>query len=177
VVRLDPGPRILTVANAHLEVFSTARCRRRQMQFLLSKIPPGAAVVTGDFNTNTFNRGNAFHTFQALNYLLRSDVKSRVLTPWLYEPLFEDLRAAGFSWERFNDTVATCSVDLSTLEDRFYVPRPIRTRILDRCRILPLRLDFITCRDLVAVSPGRTITDLPCNPSDHLPITCDLALE
>jgi hypothetical protein len=28
---------------------------------------------------------------------------------------------------------------------------------------------------LTAVSPGHTITDLPCQPSDHLPITCDVS--
>jgi endonuclease/exonuclease/phosphatase family metal-dependent hydrolase len=177
VVRVDCRGRPVTVANAHLEVFSTSRSRQRQMKLLLSQIGPGAAIITGDFNSNTFNRGNAFHTFQSLAYLLRSDVKTRALSPWLHEPLFQDLRAAGFSWEPFNDAVATCSVDLSTLEDRFYVPRPIRTRVLDRCRILPLRLDFITCRGLRALSGGRTITDLPCHPSDHLPITCDLDFE
>jgi endonuclease/exonuclease/phosphatase family metal-dependent hydrolase len=178
IARVDCGSgRIITIANAHLEVFSTARCRQRQMKFLLAQIPPGAAVITGDFNTNTFNRGNAFHTFQSLAYLLRSDVKSRALAPWLYEPLFQDLRAAGFSWESFNDTLATCSVDLSTLEDRFYVPRPLRTRILNQCRFLPLRLDFISGRGVVPLSAGHTIMDLPCRPSDHLPITCDLTFE
>lgn len=178
IVRVDCGSgRILPVANAHLEVFSTARCRRRQMRFLLSQMPPGPAVVTGDFNTNTFNRGNAAHTLLSLGHFLFGDVKSRALTPWLYEPLFDELRSAGFSWESFNDSAATCSVDLSTLEDRFYVPRPIRSRILKRCRVLPLRLDFITCRGLHAVTPGRTITDLPGQPSDHLPIACDIELQ
>lgn len=178
ITRLDCGNGLaLTIANTHLEVFSTGRCRRRQMEFVLSAIPPGPAIVTGDFNTNTFNRGNAFHTFHALVHLLGANVKSRALAPALYEPLFHELRSAGFSWEPFNDTLPTCSADLSTLEDRFYVPRPIRNRILDRCRILPLRLDFIVCRGVQACAPGRTISDLPCQPSDHLPITCDVMLE
>jgi endonuclease/exonuclease/phosphatase family metal-dependent hydrolase len=178
VVRLDcGGGRTLTVANAHLEVFSTGGARRRQLRFLLSKIPPGPAVITGDFNTNTFDRGNVLHTFRSLAYLLRADVKSRTLAPWRHEPLFEDLRSAGFSWEAFNDALPTCSVDLSTLEDRRYVPSPVRRRILDRCRVLPLRLDFITCRGLRPILPGRTITELPCRPSDHLPITCDVTFE
>jgi endonuclease/exonuclease/phosphatase family metal-dependent hydrolase len=147
------------------------------MRCLLPHLPAGPAVVTGDFNTNTFDRGNAWYTFQSLGHLLRSGVKSRVLSPWRYEPLFQELRAAGFSWEPFNDTLPTCSVDLSSLEDRRYVPGPIRERILKRCRVLPLRLDFIACRGLRASAPGGTITDLPSQPSDHLPITCDLVFE
>ncbi len=178
IVRLDCGSgQTLTVANAHLEVFSTARCRRRQMRFLISEISTGAAVITGDFNTNTFNRGSAFHTLQSLAVLLGSNVQARPLTPWFYEPLFGELTAAGFSWESFNDTLPTCSVDLTTLEDRVYVPAPIRKRILDRCRILPLRLDFIAGRGVRAVCAGRTVTDLPCRPSDHLPVTCDVEVE
>lgn len=175
IVRLDCGNgRSLTVANAHLEVFTTMRCRSRQMRFLLDHLEPGPAVVAGDFNTNTFQRGSLVRTLQSLLCLLRRDVKSRAMTPWCYEPLFEDLRRAGFSWEGFNDALPTCSVDLASLEDRVYVPAAIRNRILSQCRILPLRLDFIACRGLRPLCPGRTLTDLPCQPSDHLPITCDI---
>jgi endonuclease/exonuclease/phosphatase family metal-dependent hydrolase len=175
IVRLDCGNgRSLTVVNAHLEVFTTMQCRSRQMKFLLDHLQTGPAIVAGDFNTNTFQRGSVLHTFQSLVYLLRRDVKSRAMAPWSYEPLFRDLRKTGFSWEGFNDSLPTCSVDLSSLEDRVYVPAAIRNRILSRCRTLPLRLDFIACRGLRALSAGRTITDLPCQPSDHLPITCDL---
>ncbi len=176
IVRLECGfGRSLVIANTHLEVFGTARCRSRQMKFLLERVPPGPAIVTGDFNTNTFNRGSAFHTFEALSLLALADVKSRVRSPWLCEPLFEDLAAGGFSWQPFNDTLPTCSVDLSSFDDQTRVPTLLRNFILSRCRILPLRLDFIACRGLRALYPGRTITDLPCRPSDHLPITCDVA--
>ena len=175
IVRLDCGNgRTLTVANAHLEVFTTTRCRSRQMRFLLQHLDPGPAVVAGDFNTNTFQRGSFVHTFRSLLCLLCLDARARVTAPWRYEPLFQDLRNTGFLWERFNDSVPTCSVDLSELQDRAYVPAAIRNRILERCRILPLRLDFLACRGLHALSAGRTVTELPCRPSDHLPITCDI---
>jgi endonuclease/exonuclease/phosphatase family metal-dependent hydrolase len=175
ILRLRCGAdKVITVANVHLEVFGTARCRSRQMKFLLERLPPGPAIITGDFNTNTFDRGSALHTFQSLALLLRRDVTSRLLNPAMHEPLFGDLRAAGFRWDAFNDTLPTCSVDLSTLEDRKYVPTPLRNFILSRHRVLPLRLDFICCRGLRALSEGRTVTDLPCRPSDHLPITCDI---
>ena len=175
IVRLDCGSgQILTVANTHLEVFGTARGRARQIRFILDSLPDGPAIVAGDFNTNTFNRGSALHTLSSLMLLLRRDIQRRVLQPAIHEPLFEELRISGFSWAPFNDQQPTCSVDLSSVEDRKYVPSFIRNLILSRCRILPLRLDFIACRGVRAVTPGRTITDLPCQPSDHLPISCDL---
>jgi endonuclease/exonuclease/phosphatase family metal-dependent hydrolase len=175
IVRLDCGSgRIVTVANTHLEVFGTARCRARQIKFIVDRIPAGPAVITGDFNTNTFSRGTIPHTVQSLTRLARRDVQSRTLHPTLHEPLFKVLGSSGFSWTGFNDTLPTCSVDLSAVEDRKYVPSVIRNFILSRSRVLPLRLDFICCRGLLARTPGRTITDLPGQPSDHLPITCDV---
>jgi endonuclease/exonuclease/phosphatase family metal-dependent hydrolase len=177
IVRTDCGAgRSLTIANAHLEVFGTAACRGVQMKFLLDRLPAGPAVVTGDFNTNTFSRGSALHTCHALALLALTEVESRALTPWNYEPLFKHLSTAGFSWESFNDKQPTCSADLASLDERTRVPSVIRKLILSRYRVLPLRLDFICCRGLQAVSQGSTIRDLPWQPSDHLPITCDVSL-
>ena len=177
IVRVDFSGRSLTIANAHLEVFTTRRCRSRQMKFLLEHISPGQAIVAGDFNTNTFDRGSLLQTLHALSCLLLPAVKSRALAPALHEPLFGDLRSAGFAVVPFNDTLPTCSVDLDSLQDQPYVPSLIRNRILENCRILPLRLDFIAGRALRARSSGRTVTDLPSQPSDHLPITCDISFE
>ena len=176
IVRLDCGDgRTLTVANVHLEVFGSAHCRSVQMRFLLDRLQPGPAIVTGDFNTNTFSRGSAFHIFRSLAIVAFTDAPSRVAVPWRYERLFKQLAAAGFFWQGFNDSHPTCSVNLKSLEDRVNVPAFVRNFILSRCSFLSLRLDFICCRGLTATSPGRTITDLPCQPSDHLPITCDVS--
>jgi endonuclease/exonuclease/phosphatase family metal-dependent hydrolase len=177
IARLDCGPRgIITVANTHLEVFGTARCRGIQMKFLLDRLPEEPAIVTGDFNTNSFSRGNALRMCHSLAVLSFADAQARVGSPWRYEPLFKCLRAAGFSWDEFNDDKSTCPVDLHSLEERANLPAFIRKFVLSRCSSLPLRLDFICCRGIRAASPGRTITDLPSQPSDHLPITCDLLL-
>jgi endonuclease/exonuclease/phosphatase family metal-dependent hydrolase len=175
IARLDCGARgVLTIANAHLEVFGTSRCRGVQMKFLLDQLPPGSAVVTGDFNTNTFSRGNVLHLIYSLGVISFADAPARVRSPWPHEPLFKHLAAAGFSWDAFNDAAATCPVDLHSLEERADLPAFVRKFVLSRCSSLPFRLDFICGRAVRAVSPGRTITDLPCQPSDHLPITCDL---
>jgi endonuclease/exonuclease/phosphatase family metal-dependent hydrolase len=176
IARLDCGKdRTVTVANAHLEVFGTAHCRAVQMKFLLEHLGDGPAIVTGDFNTNTFSRGSALHVARSVAVLAFTNAQARTAAPWHYEPLFQKLTTAGFSWQPFNDETPTCSIELASLEDRVPAPAFVRKLILSRCRVLPLRLDFICCRGLKATSPGRTITDLPCQPSDHLPITCDLS--
>jgi endonuclease/exonuclease/phosphatase family metal-dependent hydrolase len=175
VVTVDCGnAQRLTIVNTHLEVFTTTQCRRRQMRFILEHIDEGPAILTGDFNTNTFARGSAFATFKSVCQLLRSNVNLRVMNPAEFEALFRELTLAGFDWNGFNDTAATCSADLSSLEDKKYIPVWLRNRILRTSKILPLRLDFIAARGVKPLSPGRTITGLPCRPSDHLPITCDI---
>ena len=125
IVSLDGGGgRRLTVATSHLEVFGTEQCRSVQMRYLLAHLQEGPAIVTGDFNTNTFSRGSAFHVLRSLALLAFTDAPARVSKPWLYEHLFDDLKAAGFSWEPFNDNQPTCSVDLATLEDRVHESEP-----------------------------------------------------
>jgi endonuclease/exonuclease/phosphatase family metal-dependent hydrolase len=174
IARLDcGGARTLTVASTHLEVYTTARCRARQMRALIQRIGSGPAIIAGDFNTNTFDRGSAWHTFRSLVRLMAPGIKRAVMEPWTREDLFDELQEAGFSWQEFNDNIPTCSVDLGSIEDRRYVPAPIRRRILKRVRELPLRLDWIAARGVEPCGPGRTITELPCQPSDHLPIMCD----
>jgi endonuclease/exonuclease/phosphatase family metal-dependent hydrolase len=164
-----------TLAVAHLEVVATRRCRSRQLRAVLDEIGRDSpAIIAGDFNTNTFDRGSVVHTITSLIQLLTTDVKQRVTSAWKSEPLFSELRADGFSWHRFNDEQATNVVDLSTLEDQRHLPRFVVNMALRRGRYVPLRLDWIVCRGFRAVRTGRTITDLPAEPSDHLPITCDL---
>ncbi len=164
----------LTVAVTHLEVLTTRDCRSVQMQSLLHELLDSPAVIAGDLNTNTFDRGSAFDTVASFLNLFRPNLKSRVMRPWECEGLFDEMKAAGFTWDQFNDCRATSQVDLSTLEDQKYLPSFLVSMALKRARYLPLRLDWIACRGLRSFQPGRTITDLPAEPSDHLPVTCDL---
>jgi endonuclease/exonuclease/phosphatase family metal-dependent hydrolase len=177
VVELDcGGGRSLTVANTHLEVLTTTECRSCQMTFLLSKLGDGPAVLAGDLNTNTFDRGTRWHTFISVLRLLHPDSGTAVMQPWRYEPLFEDLKRAGFVWETFNDDQPTCYADLESLEDRKYVPRILQNYILRRTHRLPLKLDWIAGRFVRPMTTGRTLTNLPAEPSDHRPIMCDIEI-
>jgi endonuclease/exonuclease/phosphatase family metal-dependent hydrolase len=177
LVRLDCGKgRSLLVVNAHLEVLTTMSCRRSQMSFLLKQLNDTPTLLAGDWNTNTFDRGNAWRTFRSCLRLISSDVRRTVLDPVRYEPLFEELRSAGFLWEDFNDNLPTCIAELDTLEDRRFVPAPLRNYILSKIRRLPLRLDWIAGRGVRPIQRGRTIVDLPAMASDHLPVMCDFDL-
>jgi endonuclease/exonuclease/phosphatase family metal-dependent hydrolase len=171
-----PRGRFQLVAT-HLEVMGTRKCRARQIAAILPELGSDAAIIVGDFNTNTFDRGSTLRTLRSLKHLLSRDIKARVTQPWKSEPLFENLRRAGFSWEEFNDDVATNIVDLASLDDKKYIPRFVVDQALKRGRHLPLRLDWIVGRGFSAMNPGHTITDLPCQPSDHLPISCDVVIK
>jgi endonuclease/exonuclease/phosphatase family metal-dependent hydrolase len=174
VARLDCGEgQSLLVANTHLEVLTTTECRREQMAFLLRQLDTDPVVLAGDWNTNTFDRGNAWRTVRSALRLIRPNLGDDLLNPVPYEPLFEELRRAGFVWEGFNDSLPTCVADLRSLEDRRYLPAAVRNYVLRRVQQLPLRLDWIAGRGIRAIRPGRTLVDLPLA-SDHLPIMCDV---
>jgi endonuclease/exonuclease/phosphatase family metal-dependent hydrolase len=146
------------------------------MQHLLQEIPESPAIIAGDFNTNTFVRGTWWRTFRSALRLLSREVKNEVLRPVAYEPLFEELRQAGYEWDGFNDDLSTCYADLGALEDKRYLPMSIRRYILDRIPGLPLRLDWIAVRGAKPIGAARTLTNLCAQPSDHFPITCEIGI-
>jgi len=163
-----------TLAVTHLEVLTTRRCRATQMRFITELLPQDLSIIAGDLNTNTFDRGSAVDTIGSFISLFRPNLKSRLTRPWEWESLFDEMKAAGFTTDQFNDCRATNHADLASLEDRKYLPQFLVSMALRRQRYLPLRLDWIACRGFRSMEPGQTITDLPAEPSDHLPITCDL---
>jgi hypothetical protein len=144
------------------------------MRALIREIKGGVpALIAGDWNTNTFDRGTLWRTLRSILRLAHPSVREAVLQPVNYEPLFEELRRAGFVWDGFNDSQPTCHASLDSLEDRKYVPAPVRNYILRRIPTLPLRLDWIAGRGVRPLRPGRTIQNLPAA-SDHLPVLCDI---
>jgi endonuclease/exonuclease/phosphatase family metal-dependent hydrolase len=107
VAKVDPGTGPITFVAAHLEVFATPEERSDQMRALLRALPdsPSPAVLGGDFNTlgvrPSYRRG--------LELFARS-VRHRgrhVMAVVRREPLFEEARRAGFSWENANANEAT----------------------------------------------------------------------
>jgi endonuclease/exonuclease/phosphatase family metal-dependent hydrolase len=107
VAKVDPGTGPITFASAHLEVFATPEERSDQMRALLRALPdsPSPAVLGGDFNTfgvrPSYRRGLE---------LFARRVRHRgrhVMAAVHREPLFEEARRVGFSWENANANAAT----------------------------------------------------------------------
>jgi endonuclease/exonuclease/phosphatase family metal-dependent hydrolase len=91
--RLADAPRPLWLVSTHLESKTDEEDRRRQIQALLRALdsiaPNDACIIGGDFNTKSLPRG--------------PDERHRLLDePEAYEPLFADLRQAGFDWVESN---------------------------------------------------------------------------
>lgn len=104
-VELPGGP--LTVVSAHLEAFATPAERAEQMRVLLRAIPerPERAIIGGDFNTlgirPTWREGLRLcaQRFRTKERPIESIVG--------LEPLFEEVRRSGFSWDCANADAAT----------------------------------------------------------------------
>jgi endonuclease/exonuclease/phosphatase family metal-dependent hydrolase len=96
--RVAAAPQSLWLVSVHLESKTDPADRQAQMQALLRALdtlaPHDACVIGGDFNTKTLPRDEA--------------ERHRVLeSPERQEPLFDDLRAAGFAWRDSNVAVPT----------------------------------------------------------------------
>jgi endonuclease/exonuclease/phosphatase family metal-dependent hydrolase len=91
--RLADAPRPLWIVSLHLESKTDPADRRMQVRNLLSALgqlmPNEACIMGGDFNTKALLRG------EGERHLLLEQ-------PERYEPLFTELRDAGFSWETAN---------------------------------------------------------------------------
>jgi endonuclease/exonuclease/phosphatase family metal-dependent hydrolase len=91
--RVAVAPRPLWLVSVHLESKTDPADRQAQMRALLRALdvvaPHEACVIGGDFNTKALPRD------EAERHLLLE-------APERQEPLFADLRAAGFKWEHSN---------------------------------------------------------------------------
>jgi endonuclease/exonuclease/phosphatase family metal-dependent hydrolase len=88
----------LWVVSTHLESKTDAQDRQRQVRTLLRAlneiIGDAACIIGGDFNTKDLPREEA-------------DRQQAITSPDAYEPLFADLRDAGFAWRNSNIAQAT----------------------------------------------------------------------
>jgi endonuclease/exonuclease/phosphatase family metal-dependent hydrolase len=150
-VTLDGVP--VQVASTHLENRTSADHRAKQLEELLRAIDErsggGPAIVGGDFNTVGADIDVLLD--RAAVRALREDEPWRFTWPVVYEPLFEVARAHGFAWTHANVAAPTMDQAFAGLPD-----------------LVPMRLDWILVRDLVARRP----TVVPANGlSDHHMVT------
>lgn len=203
---LQVNSKNLMAISTHLEVRNTPHCRARQMKALMNVLPKefGAPVlIAGDFNSNTFPRGNTLRTigaFLRLSALTPEEVLRSTLHPQTREPLFTLLSKNNFRWSDLNDAQPTAFTSLRSLEDLRFLPSLLHQRVLRLLRSfergLPLRLDWFVGRNLRCAVPSTgsdaATGSLPLLPStidcfeegtpaeaisDHRPIRVDLELD
>jgi endonuclease/exonuclease/phosphatase family metal-dependent hydrolase len=91
--RVTCAPKPFWLVAAHLESKTDPHDRQRQVQHLLRALddiaPPDACIIGGDFNTKAMPKDE-----EAL--------RTAVDPPDRFEPLFSDLRGAGFTWQEAN---------------------------------------------------------------------------
>ncbi len=195
----------LIAATVHLEVRGHPAGRARQVGALingldrfLGELKAGDSVntrqlISGDFNSHSFPRGNLWYCCQAFITLLLTPSHSldqRLMKPWIgnHEPFFSVLREAGFEWEKLNLYRPTAWAPLQTIEegdlfaDRF---RKIIKGLLERNkRGIPLHLDWFASREggvsgkRISESATPLLLDDLLDgdaPSDHTPIVLDLS--
>lgn len=149
--RVSGAPKPLWIVSTHLESKTDPADRRAQIQTLLHALdaiaPNEPCVIGGDFNTKALPRGESERHF-----LLDAPERD--------EPLFADLRAAGFAWQGANLALPTQT--------------PGRT---NKHKPPFAKLDWLVVRGLTAAHPqivpaqdeqGRAL-------SDHEMITVDVS--
>lgn len=183
--------RPFTAVTVHLEVHRTRAHRAEQMRLLLDALATETrpVLLTGDWNTHTFDRGTPLAVPAAALALLA--MPNRALAERLTRPdrgrsaegLFAHLRAAGFEWERSNDFAPTLSMRFARLGEVHAMPAPLRalaSRGLTWAeRRAKLRLDWIATRGFRhELGTARTVAgfDGPGLASDHAPICAELLL-
>ncbi len=141
-------------------------------------------VLGGDWNTNTFRRGTlprALVEFARVITTPPENLAAELVAPFSREPLFQLLTGAGFTVAPCNESAATVSQDLGSVEDLAVLPPPL-ARLVDRTfglskRVLRMRLDWIAARSLEVAGPPVTLSASRPDGSalsDHAAIGVDL---
>lgn len=180
-----PGAPFVAVA-AHLEVHRTRAHRAAQVRVLADALRDETrpVILAGDFNSHTFDRG-LWHAplAGALALLLTpgGTLRRRLLHPDqgpAREPLFVELRDAGFEWEPFTDHEPTLQLRFDRLDELHALFGPahgLARRIFARAeRRARLRLDWFAGRGWQG-GRGSTVPDLdgPGRASDHAPLVAE----
>ena len=181
-----PQGRFVAVS-AHLEVHRTRAQRAAQMRALLAALADERlpVLIAGDFNTHTFDRGRAWDpVLGAWVLMFASDraLEHRLLFPDhgpTREPLFDELKHAGFEWDKLVDRTPTLQLRFDRIDELRafpdFVQRAVRGALAWAERRGRLRLDWFAERGF---SGGRGYTVPGFNghgrASDHAPIVCEL---
>jgi endonuclease/exonuclease/phosphatase family metal-dependent hydrolase len=180
-----PGAPFVAVS-AHLEVHRTRTRRTAQVRTLLAALRDERrpVILAGDFNSHTFDRGLWHAPLAGAAALLLTPggiLRRRLLHPdrGLHrEFLFDELRLAGFEWERFVDHRPTLGVRFDRLDEVHALPRPLARAargVLEWAeRRGQLRLDWFAGRGWKD-GRGETVQGLdgPGKASDHAPIVAE----
>jgi endonuclease/exonuclease/phosphatase family metal-dependent hydrolase len=175
-----------TAVTAHLEVHRTRLHRAAQVRVLTAALRDETrpVILAGDFNTHTFDRGLWHAPLTGGLALMLSPVgalQRRLLHPDqgpAQEPLFDELRAAGFEWAPFTDREPTLRLRFERLDElrRLFGPAHglARRALAWAERRARLRLDWFAGRGWHG---GRGFTvpglDGPGQASDHAPIVAE----
>ena len=109
----------ITIASTHLEVRTTPEGRRAQLRPLLESLAQRrVAVIGGDMNTVTIDTGEMDQVYALPDYLEADPYRLR--RPERYEPLFVDVRAAGFLVDELNVADETTNVPLGIPDPRIW---------------------------------------------------------
>ena len=180
-----PGAPFVAVST-HLEVHRTRAHRAEQVRVLLAALAGERRpiVLAGDFNTHTFDRGLWHSPLSGAIALMMwpgGALSRRLSRPDrgpVREPLFDELRRAGFEWEAFCDGSPTLQLRFERLDEVRAMLRPLRAamrRALDWAESRGrLRLDWFAGRGWKG---GHGITvhglDGPGRCSDHAPLVAE----
>ncbi|MFO1463376.1 MAG: endonuclease/exonuclease/phosphatase family protein [bacterium] len=189
---LPVGGRRIALACTHLDAFSSPRARAEQLGRAIDSLrSEAAALVAGDWNTNTLNttHGPAV-LWSVLKQLLFTGPQAMIQRHYpgpekkFDRPLFQMLRAAGFDFENCNEAGAgtydlvSDDKDLGQMaRDQFpdWIVRWINRQIQKGGGKISLKLDWFAAKGLNClesrVIPLRSELDYPPGdrPSDHHP--------
>jgi len=189
---LRPGAPFVAVT-AHLEVHRTREHRAAQIGTLLEALrnERRPIVLSGDFNTHTFDRGlwhSALHAGLVLFVTPAPALARRFLHPDEgphHEPLFDLLRAADFGWTPYVDHARTLQLRFDRVDEARawdWLARSVNPLVKWAVARGTLRLDWLAGRGWAnGGAPhgahGRTVTGLdgPGRASDHAPIVAEFA--
>jgi endonuclease/exonuclease/phosphatase family metal-dependent hydrolase len=169
-VEIERNGQRMSFVSTHLEVRNAPTCRAKQMAVILAELEkpnaPQAAVIAGDFNSNTFARGGMLRTLGGFARMMFSEpdaLRCAIAAPQSREPLFSLLKKHGFTETGFNSEDVTCYVPLKILEDSGKLPAflasAIQRQIARYDGQLDFRLDWIIGRGVKPLGDNERIDE------------------